>query len=163
MKKNNFLNNLKKEGKLELVEPSKDICFSYLEKAKNCLVSAKLLYENNLHENSIGMSYYTMYNSLVALLFKLGIKSENHSGSILLLGLLFDEEELFGLISDAKKERIDKQYYVTTGESDITKDSTKELILAAENFLIKLKLIINGLGNNKIDEIRKNFLDLIGE
>lgn len=160
--RNNFLSKLKEEEKLELVEPSEEVCFSYLEKADNCLASAKLLFENNLYENSVSMSYYTMYNSLVALLFKLGIKSENHSGSILLLKLLLDEEALFKLISDAKKERIDKQYYVTTEKLDITKDSAGELALNAEDFLLKIKLVIKNLNNEDIDKIREDFGVLVG-
>ncbi len=48
MKRNNFLNKLKKEEKLELVEPSEEIKDSYSDKSDNCLKSAKLLLENNL-------------------------------------------------------------------------------------------------------------------
>jgi len=159
---NKFLNKLKKEGKLELVEPSEDICDSYSEKSANCLKSARLLLQNNLYENSIGMSYYAMYNLLVALLFKMGIKCENHGGSILLLKLLFQEEELYTLISDAKKERIDKQYYVTTGKDEITKEIAGELLSDAEAFVLESKVIINNLGNEDINEYRKRFAKLIG-
>ena len=106
-----FLSKLKKEGKLELVEPSKEICSSYLEKGDNCLKSAKILQQNGLYENSISMSYYAMYNSLLALLFRVGVKSENHSGSILLFKKLFDRIDLFKIISFAKEERIDNKYF----------------------------------------------------
>ena len=117
MKKPSFLDKLKGEGKLELVEPSEEICASYMEKANSCLKSAKLLLENDLFENSISMSYYTMYNSLTALLFRTGIKCENNSASILLLKKLFGMGDLFEIISFAKEERIDKQYYVTSGQN----------------------------------------------
>ena len=73
---NKFLNKLKKEGKLELVDPSEDICNSYLEKSANCLKSAKLLLQNNLYENSISMSYYAMYNLLLVLLFRTGVRQK---------------------------------------------------------------------------------------
>ena len=89
MKKPSFLSKLKKERKLELAEPSEEICKSYIQKADNCLKSAKLLLEHDLYENSVSMSYYTMYNSLIALLFKIGIKCENHAGSIILFKNLF--------------------------------------------------------------------------
>ena len=114
MKELDFLNSLKEKNKLELVESSEEICNSYLEKAENCMRSAKLLSENDLYENSVSTAYYTMYNSIIALLFRIGIKSENHSGSIILFKKLFDEPNLVGLISFAKKERIDKQYYVNS-------------------------------------------------
>ena len=154
---NKFLNKLKKEEKLELVEPSEDICNSYSEKSANCLKSAKLLLQNNLYENSIGQSYYAMYNLLLALLFRTGIKCENHGGSILLLKLLFGENDLYKLISDAKKERIDKQYYVTTEKDEITKEIAMELLSNAENFILKMKVVIKNLSNDSIDKLREKF------
>ncbi len=154
---NKFLNKLKKEEKLGLVEPSDNICESYSDKSTNCLKSAKLLLQNNLYENSVGMSYYAMYNQLTALLFMTGIKCENHAGSILLLKLLFNEEELFRLISDAKKERIDKQYYVTTEKDEITKEIADELLKNAEDFVLRMKLLIKRLNNDSITKIRNNF------
>ena len=154
---NKFLNKLKREEKLGLVEPSENICNSYSEKSANCLKSAKLLLKNNLYENSIGMSYYAMYNLLLGLLFQVGIKCENHGGSILLLKLLFDENDLYKLISDAKKERIDKQYYVTTEKDEITKEIADELLNHTEDFILKLKLRVKILSNDSIYEIRKKF------
>lgn len=162
MKRNNFLNKLKKEERLELVEPSEDIQNSYSEKSSNCLESSKLLLQNNLFENSIGMSYYAMYNLLLAVLFRVGIKCENHAGSILLLKLLFNENDLFKLIFDAKKERIDKQYYVTTEKDEITKDIAEELLKDAEDFVLKMKLIIKNLNNEYIDEVKEKFEILVG-
>ena len=152
---NKFLNKLKKEKKLELVEPSEDICDSYSEKSANCLKSAKLLLQNNLYENSIGMSYYAMYNLLLALLFRVGIKCENHGGSILLLKLMFEEDDLYKLISDSKKERIDKQYYVTTEKDEITKEVADELLHNAEDFVFKTKVVIKNLSNDSIEELRE--------
>ena len=154
---NKFLNKLKKEEKLELVEPSEDISDSYSEKSADCLKSAKLLLQNNLYENSIGMSYYAMYNLLLALLFRVGIKCENHGGSILLLKLLFGKDGLFKLIADAKKERIDKQYYVTTGKDEITKEIAEELLNNSEDFVLKIKVVIKNLNNDSIDEFREKF------
>jgi len=154
---NKFLIKLKKEERLELVEPSENICDSYLEKSNNCLKSAKILLKNNLYENSISMSYYAMYNILLALLFKTGIKCENHSGSIILLKLLYDENYLYDLISEAKKERIDKQYYVATEKNEITKEVASELLINAENFVLKMKVIIKNLNKISIDDLRVKF------
>ncbi|MBI4159517.1 HEPN domain-containing protein [Candidatus Woesearchaeota archaeon] len=145
---------------MELVEPSEDICNSYSEKSVNCLKSAKLLLQNNLYENSIGQSYYAMYNILLALLFRVGIKCENHGGSILLLKLLFSENDLYSLISDAKKERIDKQYYVTTEKDEITKEIATELLNNAENFVLKIKMVVKNLNNDSIDKLRERFITI---
>jgi len=154
---NTFLNKLKKEEKLGLVEPSEDIGDSYSEKSANCLKSAKLLLQNNLYENSIGLSYYAMYNLLLAVLSRIGIKCENHGGSILLLKLLFGENDLYTLISDAKKERIDKQYYVITEKDESTKEIADELLNHAEDFVLKMKLVIKNLNNDSIDKLREKF------
>jgi len=158
MRKSNFLSKLKKEGKLVLVEPSEEICSSYLEKADNCLKSAKLLLQNNLYENSVSMSYYTMYNSLTALLFKVGIKCENHSGSILILKKVFDRIDLFKIISFAKEERIDKQYYVVSKQNfALTKESAQDMVAKAENFIVKMKLLIRNLKNEELEHLREKF------
>lgn len=158
MRKPDFLSKLIEDGKLELVEPSEEICKSYLEKADNCFKSAKLLLQNSLYENSISMSYYAMYNSLTALLFKAGIKCENHAGSILLLKRLFDKTGLFKIISFAKKERIDKQYYVfSKQDTDLIKESAESMLSDAENFLIQIKLLIKNSRIMEIEKLRESF------
>ncbi|MCD6216079.1 MAG: HEPN domain-containing protein [Candidatus Aenigmarchaeota archaeon] len=158
MKKRNFWNVLRKKGKLELVEPSMEICNSYLAKAENCLKSAKILLENKLYENSISMSYYVMYNSLIGLFFKTGIKCENHSASILLLKKLFNKIDLFNVISFAKEERIDKQYYVTSKDNfALTRESALDMSRKAEDFFIKIRLFIENMNIEEMEEIRKKF------
>src|SRR4030042_917242 len=102
-----------------------------------------------------------MYNSLLSLLFKIGIKSENHSASIILFDKLIGNDSLVRIISWAKEERIDKQYYVETQQIvKVTKESCNEMILKAESFLVKMKLLINELSNEKIKTARDNFLKL---
>ena len=85
MKTSNFLNKLKKEKKLELIEPSREVRESYLKKSESNLVSAKILLKSNMLEESVSLAYYSMYHILIALLFYVGIKSENHTASIVLL------------------------------------------------------------------------------
>jgi uncharacterized protein (UPF0332 family) len=161
MKKPNFLAKLKKEGKLELANPSGEICMSYLEKAENCLKSARLLLGNKLYENSVSMSYYAMYNSLTALLFKAGIKCENHAGSIVLLKKLFGEASLFKIISFAKEERIDKQYYISSKEDfKLAEESAEDMLKKAEIFLVDMKLVISRINNEVIESARKKFNEL---
>jgi len=158
MKKSNFLIKLKKQGKLELVSPSDDICNSYIKKAEDSLKSARVLLQNNLYENSVSMSYYTMYHSLTALLFKVGIKCENHSGSIILFKKLFGRMDLYKTIRFAKKERVDKQYYV---DFILTKESAIDLIRRAEDFLVKIKLTIKNIRNEDISNLRERLRDVL--
>jgi len=156
MRKQNFLNKLKRQRKLEIVEPSENICLSYLEKAKNSFSSAKILLESKLYENSVSMSYYAMYNSLTALLFKIGIKCENHTGSILLLKELFQENKLFDIISFAKEERVDKQYYV---DFELTEESAKDLLNKSEDFILEIKILMKKLTTEEIKRFRNIFVD----
>lgn len=161
MKNQDFLNKLKKEGKIEIVEPSEEIKLSYLKKAEDCLKSAKILLNSRLYENSTSESYYCIYNSLLALLFKIGIKSENHSASIMIFEELFDTKDLLEIIKFAKRERIDKQYYVEVNQiTKATEDSCKEMVFKAEDFLVKMKLFISSLNNEKINAERKALEDL---
>ncbi|MEK6872187.1 MAG: HEPN domain-containing protein [Nanoarchaeota archaeon] len=162
MKELNFLKKLKRKGFIDLVESSEEMKLSYLIKTENCLKSAKILFQSQLYENSTSEAYYCMYNSLLALLFKIGIKSENHSGSIILFDKLFENKELTKIISRAKEERIDKQYYVETQQIiKVTKESCNEMILKAEDFLIKMKLLISELNNEKISFARKSFNEML--
>ncbi len=131
-----FLNNLKRELKLEMVEPSYEMKESYLGMAQECLTSAKFLQENKLYKNSIATAYYTMYNALTALLFKVGIKCEIHNGSIAIFRTFFKEPELLKIIVFGKEERRDKQYYPTSKDNPSpTEESTKDMIAKAEIFL----------------------------
>ncbi len=156
MKKQSFFNKLKKEGKLQLVEPSEDIKKAYQKKSESHLISAKLLLENDKLEESVSMTYYSMYYTTLALYYKTGIKCENHSAAIILLKKIFkiDNQE----ISDAKKERIDKQYYI---DFHIIKDEVKELIQTAEEFNSKILEFTEKMNNEKIEEFRKRMKKLL--
>jgi len=135
---------------------------SYLIKSENCLKSSRILFQNELYENSTSEAYYCIYNSLLALLFKIGIKSENHSASIILFDKLLNNKELVKIVLWAKEERIDKQYYVETQQIiKATKESCNEMIIKAEDFLLKMKVIINELNLEEINRIRESFEELL--
>lgn len=150
MKKSSFLSRLKTDGKIQLVEPSEEIVQSYLNKSESYLGSAKILLENNRLEESVSMAYYSMYYILTALLFKNGIKCENHSASIILLNKLFGVDN--SKILFAKKERIGKQYYVNF---HITKEEAKDMIKTAEEFSKELIDFISKLNTASIKKYRE--------
>ena len=158
MKKIKFLINLKKEGKLEITEPSQEIAESYLQKSDSHLESAKILFASEKLEESVSMAYYGMYHSLLSLLFKCGIKSENHAASILLLKELFNENALSKEISFGKKERIDKQYYT---EFKLTKLDCEDMIKKTENFVINIKNLIKRFNEENIAKFRKELNDTL--
>lgn len=156
MKKSDFFNRLQEEGKLQLVPPSEEIMTSYLKKSDSHLISAKLLLENDRLEESVSLAYYSMYYILLSLFFRVGIKCENHSAGIILLKELFNIDN--SLISYAKKERIDKQYYV---DFKIMKEDVKELIEAAEIFNSKILDFNEKLNSEKIAEFRMKMETLL--
>ena len=158
MKKINFLAKLAKEKKLELVEPSELIKESYIEKSESNLISAKILLDNNRLEEAVALTYYSMYHALTALLFKVGVKCENHSASILLLNKLFSLDNKD--ISFAKSERVDKQYYT---DFKITKEEVSSTLKIAETFNSNLIDFISKINKSDIAEYRQKYIDLIGE
>ena len=158
MKKAGFLNKLEKIGKLQIIEPSEAIKESYTEKSESNLVSAKILLENNKLEEAVALTYYSMYHMLTALLFRAGIKCENHIGSIMLLHEIFsiDNSE----IEKAKKERVDKQYYTDFG---IAKEEVGQAIKSAEKSNQKLLDFISKLNNKTIEDYRNKLKLLLKE
>src|SRR3989344_8349513 len=156
MKEEIFLRRISAQGKLKIVEPSDEVCDSYLKKSEHNLISAKILFSNNQFEDAVSLSYYSMYNKLVGLFFKVGIKSENHSASIILMKKIFELDNL--VIMCAKKERVDKQYYI---DFEITKQEVGETIVIAEDFNKDLDDFISKLTNDKIEEYRKKFKEVV--
>lgn len=143
------------------MNPSENLKISYLKKAEDCLKSAKILYQNRLYENATAEAYYCMYNSLLALLFKAGIKSTNHAGSILVFKKLFGNSELAGVISKAKGERIDKQYHVEPGYAhSVGSGPCRKIITDAEHFMLRIRIIADGMRKEGIMLIRQGFSEI---
>jgi uncharacterized protein (UPF0332 family) len=149
---NSFIKKLVQEEKIKLTEPSDEISESYTKKAEKSLISAKTLIKINNFDDATALSYYSMYYTTLALIYKTGIKSENHTGTILLLKELFNIENKE--IQQAKKERVDKQYYV---EFKATKQEVKEGIQIAEEFNSTIKEKIDNIKLTEIEEIREEF------
>ncbi|MEK6938608.1 MAG: HEPN domain-containing protein [Nanoarchaeota archaeon] len=89
MKKSNFLDKLREEGSLKIVEPSEEISESYLIKSEKCFRVAKLAFDAGIYENAVSEAYYSIYNTVTALFYKCGIKCENHSAAVILIKRLF--------------------------------------------------------------------------
>ena len=150
MKKIKFLADLKKKGVLEIVEPSEEIKKSYLKKSESNLESAKILLNSYKLEESIALSYYSMYNLVLALFFKCGIKCENHSAAIIILKEIFEIDN--SEISEAKEERIDKQYYI---EFYLNKGDVLKSISITERFNRYIRDFISKLDFEKIEQYKR--------
>ena len=158
MKKIKFLIKLHKEKKLLEVEPSENVQKAYLQRSEESLSSAKALMKIGNLKDSVALSYYSMYHCLLAALFRIDIKCENHTASIILL------KETFGmdneLISKAKSERVDKQYYV---DFEINKQETEESIKIAEEFISDMVSLSAAMNEDKITEYHKKAAELFTE
>ncbi|MFH1055761.1 MAG: HEPN domain-containing protein [Candidatus Altiarchaeota archaeon] len=156
MEKLDFLGKIGEDGKLQVVETSDDIKDAHLKKSESYLSSSKILRDNDKLEEAVSIAYYSMYYSALALLFKAGIKSENHTATIIVL------HDVFGLdstdLQQAKRERVDKQYYI---DFKITKDDTKRLITKAERFNARIYDFIQKLTNEDIDRYRQKVKGMI--
>jgi len=150
MRKMGFLNKLYKEKKIQLVEPSENIKEAYIERSMESITSAKTLFRINHLKDAVALTYYSMYYSLLALLFRTGIKCENHTGAIMLLKEVFNIDNV--KIAKAKKERIDKQYYV---DFSVTKEEVNKMVQTAEEFNAEILDFIEKLDNDKIEIYQK--------
>lgn len=150
------LKKLRKLKVLQIVDPSENMKESYLKKSEESLLSSKFLYEKSQYNDSISLSYFSMYNSLLALLYRCGIKCENHNASILLL------KEIFGIenreIAKAKTERKDKQYYPSLSTS---REETISAIKSSERFNANLRDFTEKLNSKKIDDYRDKLKSLL--
>lgn len=156
MKRMNFLAKLQKQKKLQIVEPNKRISQAYLQKSDKTINSSKATFEIESYEDSIALSYYSMYYSVLSLLFRIGIKCENHTAAIILLKEIFDIDNK--ILFDAKKERTDKQYYV---DFSVTKENTQETISEAERFNSQLLEFIDNLNQDKIKKYKEKSIRLL--
>jgi uncharacterized protein (UPF0332 family) len=149
--------NLKKLNRLkvlQIVETSKNLKESYLKKSDESLFSSKVLHKNNQYNDAIALSYFSMYNSLLALLYFCGIKSENHNVSILLLKEIFEIDN--SEIKNAKIERKDKQYYPSFSTN---KKESESAINSAEKFNSEIVYFIDRLTNAEIIKIRNKLIE----
>ncbi|MDP1694357.1 MAG: HEPN domain-containing protein [Candidatus Woesearchaeota archaeon] len=158
MKKINFLIKLKKEGKLQAVEPSEEIKEAYLKRSNESLSSAKTLLKIGNLKDAVALAYYTMYHCLLAALFKIGIKCENHAASIILLKEVFEIDNTN--ITKAKSERIDKQYYV---DFSVNQEEANNTITIAEEFVNQMNNFIATLSLENIKKYNNKAIDLFTE
>lgn len=153
MKKTDFLAKLIDEKKIQLIEPSENIKNAYLKRSEESLMSSKLLADAGNLNDSIALTYYSMYYSVLALFYRIGLKCENHTASILLLKGIFDIDTRE--LEKAKRERIDNQYYI---DFHITELELEKMIKVAESFNSEIIGFIDSLKEKDITDYRNNLI-----
>ncbi|MBN1377592.1 HEPN domain-containing protein [Candidatus Woesearchaeota archaeon] len=141
---------------LKKTKPSKRIAFSYLDEAEKTLSRIKeLIEENDLVWASVRI-YYCAYYSLYSFLQRIGIKSENHECSIMLVKKLL-KEKFIDRIDSFKDNRVDSQYYLKTGN----KDKLLSLYKKVKEFYLNFKEIVTNIKEEDIDNYLNKIKDYL--
>jgi uncharacterized protein (UPF0332 family) len=146
---------------VQLVEASENLAQAYILKSTDSLDMAQLAISSGKKEWAITTMYYCQYLVLYGLLQKIGIKSENHTCSIMVAAKFIPsiDKKYIEQIKKFKAERIEKQYYVAKSDMemiDINKlnDETKEF----QSYIIEK---INTLTSDEVQSIRKEISEYI--
>jgi uncharacterized protein (UPF0332 family) len=150
------LRRLSRKKALQLVKPSPEIRDVYLKKSGSRLESARYLLSIDKFEEATEMAYYSMFHSVMALFFACGIKCENHTVASWFL------KDIFGIdntdLESAKKERLDKEYYVPAAP---VRPDVEALIKTGESFNAILLDKIERLTREEIETYRIRFKKLL--
>ena len=109
---------------IKLVESNESISENYI---KESLSDFDMIEKSNPKWKAV-TAYYSCYNSIYAILMKIGIKCEIHDCTIGLMDTVgFDDEEI-KFIESLKKERIDVQYYLKSSSLSIDENKVLEFL-----------------------------------
>ncbi len=114
-----------------------------LEFAEERLDTAKFLFRNEMYQDAISRSYYSIFHSAKALLLEKDSDPKTHTGTASELGQLYRKElgkEMTREFSRIQEKRERADYGELT---EITKKETEEIIKSSEEFISKTKEIIN--------------------
>ena len=124
--------------KKEIIEYAKYL----LEKSRNTLVEAKLLYNGNLLTGSVNRIYYSMFYSVSALMCFYGFSTSKHSG---MLSNFNKEVANKGLVDKKYKDFYREMFDMRQkGDYDVSKFSSeevKEWLDKAEDFINVIKTL----------------------
>ncbi len=99
-----------------------------------------------------------MFSMALSLLFFCGIKCENHTAVSLLLNRFFSLIQLSDLLTNAKIERINRQYYISDDSAD--ENVSRSLISQAEEFNLNMGDFILNLSLDKVAGVRNKISDI---
>jgi len=136
------IENLIEEGYLEKIKPDKELINKEIKEAEYDLKKAKNALEEDDFKWCIVKSYYSIFHAAKAVLFSLGFREKRHFVVGIVLEKLCKEGKLqFRYVNDYKgamlaREDADYRYVYA-------KDTAEYLVEIAEEFLSKMKEILN--------------------
>lgn len=146
-----------REG-IKVLEPNQRLSRSYMEQVKSSLLRANKDFEDKDMLWTTVAIYYAEYYALYAFLQRIGVKCENHSCSILAVGLLLGKE-MTRTIKEHKKKRIDAQYYMKVDQEN----KVKVMLREAQNFIAGFDELVSNLSDKEIKEYRDKFSSILKE
>ncbi len=147
---------LAKETRMKKIKPNDKLSEEHINKAKHNLRAADYNIKGGFSDWGVSQSYYAMYHSLLAVLFKLGYESRNHECTINAVEYLTKEGKIvldFKNIAfirtteqmtskDAKSLREEFQYGT---ETTVNKKLLKELLENAKKVVEKIEIALSEL------------------
>lgn len=155
MKDDNLIWCFRQKRGVRIIEPNPNLTKAYLKKAISALNTMTAALQIQETDWTATTAYYARYFALYALLMKIGVKSEIHDCTISIAQLLSRNQILNqNLIQDiinAKKTRIDTQYYV---EKERNQKEIKNNVEAARKFVLEIEQTIEAITTEQINNIR---------
>ena len=144
---------------IEMIEPSDNLAEAYVKKSKDALEMAGMSLKAKKKDWTVTTLYYCRYFILYALLQKIGIKSQNHTCTILFakkfLRKKLDRKKIEELMK-FKDERIEKQYYVAKSKTDCK--NLEGMEKKTKEFFFYVLEIISTITEEDINYIREDFI-----
>ncbi len=147
---------LAKENRMKKIKPNDKLSEEHINKAKHNLRAADYNIKGGFGEWGVSHSYFSMYHSLLAVLFKLGYESKNHECTINAVEYLIEEGKInldlrdIAFIrtteqmtsKDAKSLREEFQYGT---ETTVNEKLLKELLENAKKVVEKIEIALSEL------------------
>jgi len=140
------------------IKPNDNLSKEHIEKAKHNLKAADYNVQGHFDDWAVSQSYYAMYHSLLAILFKKGFESKNHECTISTVELLIETKEInlsmedISFIrtteqmttKDAKSLREEFQYGTKT---DVNKVLLTEILQKSKAIVEKIEVMLSEMSN----------------
>lgn len=144
---------LSKDTRMKRIKPNNTLSQKHIEKAKHNLLAADYNIKGGFSDWAVSQSYYAMYHSLLAILFKIGYESKNHECTINTVEYLIEEGNIklnkkdIAFIrtteqmtkKDAKALREEFQYGT---ETSVNKNLLNEMVNNAKEIVEKVEVAL---------------------
>ena len=145
---------LENAKRMRKIKPNDKLSKEHIEKAKHNLKAADYNVQGHFDDWAVSQSYYAMYHSLLAILFKKGFESKNHECTISTVEFLIESKEIdlsmedISFIrtteqmttKDAKSLREEFQYGTKT---DVNKVLLTELLQKSKSVVEKIEVMLS--------------------